>query len=447
MKSDVNGIHLFQALDKYYAFDLFRLQTYQLSKEAFDILRKALNNTYCPDNGIAPEIMTDARKRQSFQTYVDSIMLNIIEDCNFSCTYCFAQQGLYGRTRGKQMAIETGKAAVDWLITKSGDRKNLSICFFGGEPLLNLKLVQSLVPYADQKAAGTEKKIAYTMTTNASLLDDETLKILDELHIKVQVSLDGIGIEHDIHRKFKNGKGTWKTISNNIGNIFANGRKVTVRTTLATGNVRAGKIVDDLLEYGFNHVFLCPATGTDGGALTKEEVSILNQEMELLAQRYLDTAYQGKVMNGFLNLHQKVRRLWDPRFNLSGCGAGKHYFTVGADGDIYACHQLVRPDSSYRLGNVITGEFNDKIQKLFQTITVDDKLDCSKCWARYLCANHCSAKNIKMGSDFDRCDPDFCSVEMKTWELAIALVAQLKQENIRLFEDDNYDMLDDTLHY
>lgn len=464
MQPDVNGIHIFSALGRFYAFDLYRLQTYELSDTAFKVLLRALEDVdaYLSDHGLPTGLMIDeipywrtliecnlirkappmrlpVQQTPPFDPYVNSIMLNIAEDCNFACTYCFGQQGLYGRTKGKRMKLETGKAAIDWLIMKSGDKEELNICFFGGEPLLNITLIQSLVPYANHKAMEAGKTITYTMTTNASLLNSKSLKILTYLQVKFQVSLDGIGMENDLHRKFKNGRGTWSTIAKKLPLILQNERKITVRATLATGNVRAEKIVNELLDCGFNHVFLCPATGSDGCAITKEEGDILNHELELLAEQYIDTALHGQVMSGFLNLHQRVRRLWEPRFTFSGCGAGKHYFTVGAEGDIYVCQQLVYPDSPYRVGNVMTGEFNEEFQRLFQTIRVDDKLECSKCWARYLCANHCVAKNIRMGSGFDRADPDFCAVEMKTWELAIALSARLKQEHIRLFTDSDND--------
>ena len=54
-------------------------------------------------------------------------------DCNLACRYCFAEEGEY-KGRRALMSAEVGKKALDFLVENSGNRRNLEVDFFGGEP-------------------------------------------------------------------------------------------------------------------------------------------------------------------------------------------------------------------------------------------------------------------------------------------------------------------------
>ena len=45
------------------------------------------------------------------------------------------------------MSVEVGKKALDFLVQNSGNRRNLEVDFFGGEPLMNFDVVKELVTY------------------------------------------------------------------------------------------------------------------------------------------------------------------------------------------------------------------------------------------------------------------------------------------------------------
>ena len=80
------------------------------------------------------------------ETVVKAMCLHIAHDCNLACKYCFAGEGEYHGDRGL-MSFEVGKKALDFLIQNSGNRVNLEVDFFGGEPLLNWDVVKQLVQY------------------------------------------------------------------------------------------------------------------------------------------------------------------------------------------------------------------------------------------------------------------------------------------------------------
>ena len=75
-------------------------------------------------------------------TVVKALCLHIAHDCNLACKYCFAEEGEYHGRRAL-MSFEVGRKALDFLIANSGNRHNLEVDFFGGEPLMNWQVVKA----------------------------------------------------------------------------------------------------------------------------------------------------------------------------------------------------------------------------------------------------------------------------------------------------------------
>ena len=75
------------------------------------------------------------------------------------------------------MSFEVGKKALDFLIENSGQRRNLEVDFFGGEPLMNWQVVKDLVAYGREQEERCNKKFRFTLTTNGVLLNDEVPEV------------------------------------------------------------------------------------------------------------------------------------------------------------------------------------------------------------------------------------------------------------------------------
>ena len=93
------------------------------------------------------DMIEEVKKRK---TVVKALCLHIAHDCNLACKYCFAEEGEYHGRRAL-MSYEVGKQALDFLIANSGNRRNLEVDFFGGEPLMNWQVVKDLVAYGRQQ--------------------------------------------------------------------------------------------------------------------------------------------------------------------------------------------------------------------------------------------------------------------------------------------------------
>ena len=104
------------------------------------------------------------------------------------------------------MSFEVGKKALDFLVKNSGNRVNLEVDFFGGEPLMNWEVVKQLVEYGRSLEKPYNKKFRFTLTTNGVLLNDEIMEYLNKEMSNVVISLDGRKEVNDRMRPFRNGK-------------------------------------------------------------------------------------------------------------------------------------------------------------------------------------------------------------------------------------------------
>ena len=133
------------------------------------------------------DFVMDFKKRK---TVVKALCLHIAHDCNLACRYCFAEEGEYHGRRAL-MSFEVGKKALDFLIANSGNRVNLEVDFFGGEPLMNWQVVKDLVRYGREQEKIHNKNFRFTLTTNGVLLNDEVMEFCNREMGNVVLSMDG----------------------------------------------------------------------------------------------------------------------------------------------------------------------------------------------------------------------------------------------------------------
>ena len=120
------------------------------------------------------DLYEDIARSDEGPDYVKALCLNVIHDCNLRCKYCFADEGEYHGER-QIMPVEIGKQAIDFVIEASGPRRNIEIDLFGGEPLMAFDNIKQIVDYARLREVEAGKNIRFTMTTNATLLNDENM--------------------------------------------------------------------------------------------------------------------------------------------------------------------------------------------------------------------------------------------------------------------------------
>ena len=359
-------------------------------------------------------------------TVVKALCLHIAHDCNLACKYCFAEEGEYHGKR-ELMSFEVGKAALDFLVRESGNRRNLEVDFFGGEPTLNFQVVKDLVAYGRSLEAPHNKKFRFTLTTNGVRLDDEIMDFANREMDNVVLSIDGRKEVHDYMRPFPNGSGSYDLVVPKYRR-FADSRgqqRYYVRGTFTRHNPDFAQDVIHLMELGFKQISVEPVVAPEEAdyAIREEDLPQLYAEYDRLAQEILRRHKNGEDFNFF---HLMIDLEGGPCVakRLSGCGSGTEYLAVTPWGDLYPCHQFVGNDRFY-MGNVFEGVTRQEIVSDFKSCNVYSKEKCRGCFARFYCSGGCAANSYNFhGSIHDTYDIG-CALQKKRVECAIMIQAAL----------------------
>ena len=241
---------------------------------------------------IYKDYVVDFKKRQ---TVVKALCLHIAHDCNLACRYCFAEEGEYHGRRAL-MSFEVGKKALDFLIANSGNRINLEVDFFGGEPLMNWNVVKQLVEYGRSKEKEYNKKFRFTLTTNGVLLNDEIMDFCNREMSNVVLSLDGRKEVNDKMRPFRNGTGSYDIIVPKFRK-FAESRgekDYFVRGTFTRNNLDFSKDVLHFADIGFEKLSVEPVVAPPEApySIREEDLPQILEEYDSLAKEFVKSKFK-----------------------------------------------------------------------------------------------------------------------------------------------------------
>ena len=258
------------------------------------------------------------------ETVVKALCLHIAHDCNLACRYCFAEEGEYHGRRAI-MSYDVGKKALDFLVANSGNRTNLEVDFFGGEPLMNWEVVKQLVAYGRSLEEEHHKKFRFTITTNGVLLNDEILEFVNKEMGNMVLSIDGRKEVHDRMRPHRGGQGSYDEIVPKFKKAAESRGQMNyyVRGTYTHYNTDFAKDVLHLADLGFKQISVEPvvAPETEDYAIREEDLPQLLAQYDELAEEMIKRRKEG---NGFNFFHFMIDLEGGPCVakRLSGCGSG-----------------------------------------------------------------------------------------------------------------------------
>ena len=201
------------------------------------------------------------------------------------------------------MSYEVGKKALDFLVANSGSRRNLEVDFFGGEPLMNWKVVKELVAYGRELEKQYDKHFRFTLTTNGVLLNEEVQEFVNREMDNVVLSLDGRKEVNDRMRPFRNGKGSYDLIVPKFQKLAEsrNQEKYYIRGTFTRNNLDFSNDIMHFADLGFKQMSIEPVVGdeSDPYAIREEDIPKIMEEYDKLAKMMIEREKEGKGFNFF----------------------------------------------------------------------------------------------------------------------------------------------------
>ncbi len=355
---------------------------------------------------------------------IKALCLHVAHTCNLNCSYCFASQGKYHGERAL-MSFEVGKRAIDFLIENSGERRNLEVDFFGGEPLMNWDVVKQIVKYARSVEKQHGKNFRFTLTTNGMLIDDEVIEFSNKEMSNVVLSLDGRREIHDATRVDYAGNGSYDRIVPKFQKLVASrgGKNYYMRGTFTHKNPDFTNDVFHMADLGFTELSMEPVVCApdDPMALTPEDIETVKGQYEILAKEMLKREKEGR---GFTFYHYMIDLTAGPCIykRISGCGSGTEYMAVTPWGDLYPCHQFVG-EESYKLGDIWNGVTNDSLRDEFRQCNAYARPECDDCWAKLYCSGGCAANAYHASGSIRGVYKPGCELFKKRIECAIMIKA------------------------
>ncbi len=355
--------------------------------------------------------------------------LMVTHACNLRCTYCFEKHKSNDPSR--RMSFETAKTILSKeldLFAKSyqhGER--FAVEFFGGEPLLNFLLIESVYNWI--KGQKLFFPVVFQITTNGTLLTSHIREWLTERKsdFRIILSVDGTEVMQarnrgcnidDIPIAFV--RDTWEK------SYF----KMTLsRETLpdfATG-------VISLTEHGYR-IASSPAEGI---AWLPGDDQLYKEQLEKIGRFYLEHP-EIAPEHPFNFLYKEIL---DPdRIPVKSCGVGTSIATYDIDGRCYPCHlflPIVHGREEY--DKISALDFSDPAKLLSK--------QCTNCPLRHACRT-CYGYNYLDRGDITRRNPANCRMQLAEAQVVSAfeinyLIQRSKRQNLN---DDELLMLKAAVH-
>ena len=338
---------------------------------------------------------------------LSQLILELTEKCNLRCKYCIYNEG-YQQFRNfdyKSMSWDTAKKSIDYACLHSGDE--VSITFYGGEPLLNYDVLKKSIEYSISSMP--DKKLSFSFTTNLTLMTKDKAEFFaSQDNIYILCSFDG---PKDIHDKFRigvDGQGSFdKAISGLkcLIEAFGDRSKECIGINAVICPPFCFEKYEKVMRFFRNLNWLSDECQINyvyvsGGTLnlTDVEKRDIDKESEKytyeLIQDWQFSYRNDEDMSQMVDQYIKtdLRRIHERLITskpievlpCNGCcipGRRRLYITVS--GEFQICEKMGK---SIPLGNIENGINIEQVYEKYIKEYEDKSLpECSKCWASALC--------------------------------------------------------------
>ena len=329
-----------------------------------------------------------------------SLTLMLTHACNLRCTYCYM-----GEKRQQVMPRELGCAAIDRALASMTDDGYLELGFFGGEPLLETRLIQTFMDYSLQAAAGKNIRVHFGITTNGTHTQPAAWELMLRNDLDLSISCDGLPATHDRHRIRVDGSGSSDAVIATIRRVVDAGKDLRIIMV-----VRPDSLADlpanvrFIRSLGVRHIE--PSLDLWTTWSIQDE-----QQLQPIVAQLADIWRDGLPGNSIGWFDEKAAHLAKLAFPpATRCGFGNGAVAVAPTGNLYPCERLIgedSPQSPIRLqGNAADGGCD--FLHLHNT-SQRDHISCNSCAMDSMCNTFCRCGNYTRTGDPRRPDRLLCS--------------------------------------
>ncbi len=346
--------------------------------------------------------------------------LHLTDRCNLRCNYCYLPH------QNIDMNEDVGKTAIDATFRSAEIHgyRTVKFKYAGGEPLLRPDLIETLHRHALVRAKERRVQLEGVILSNGTLVSQAAVQIIQELDLRIMISLDGINFSHDIQRPFAHGDSSFHHVTEGIELLLKNGIYPDISVTVTSQNCNklcdlTAWLLERNLPFSFNLY--------RENDLSRDQEGLRLDESRIIAG--LKAAYS--VIESHLPDKSLLAGLLD-QTNLSGphlypCSVGHSYLVFDALGRVSKCQmQMDTPVASIEDNDPLT--LVRQKDSGIQNLPVEDKSNCRKCQWKYWCAGGCPLSNFRSTGSFAGASPN-CAI----YKALLPVIMRL--EGLRLLEE------------
>lgn len=346
---------------------------------------------------------------------IKNITFIVTHDCTCNCVYC------YEHNKGSDiMSRETGKRIVDMLfdeyasnshLINSHNAEGLVLDFIGGEPLLEIELIDYIVDYFIYRCMNENHpwlhRFMISMSSNGTLYGDKRVQAFIRKHVgrlSLSISVDGDKTLHDSCRRLKDGSPTYDLAAYAFRDLKQKYNIGGTKLTLSPQNISylSEACINMIQEFDLRALHGNP---TFEDEWTNEHAGIYYHELKTIADWMVETGRWERTWLSFFS--DDIGVPLSSLDNQNFCGGTGKMLAFDVDGKIYPCTRYA-PVSigdeiahKYILGSIDNGLLCDKSSQncmaCLESITRRSQStdECWDCPIASGCA-WCSAANVEL---------------------------------------------------
>ena len=269
-----------------------------------------------------------------------SITFIVTEDCQLRCKYCY----IVGKNSFKKLNFETAKKSIDYILENQSLFPENSIIwdFIGGEPFLEIKLIDQICDYLKIRMYELNHKWFYnyrfSFTTNGIQYSNPNVQKYIEknlAHISITLTLDGTESKHDLNRVYLDGSGSYKDIVKNIPLWQKQFPNTSTKVTFASADlIYLKESILHLWEIGIKNI---DANVVAEDVWQEGDDIILENQLTILADEILENKLYSEYSCSLFS-----KSIGKPNINNANwCGAGK-MLAIDTEGKFFPCIRFAK---------------------------------------------------------------------------------------------------------
>lgn len=314
---------------------------------------------------------------------VKQITFQVTDACQLRCTYCYQIN-----KQTHSMSFQTAKRMIDYIFDNKDDPDfffsetktgGIIVEFFGGEPLLEAKLMMRIADYFEEKLLQYPDSQwnlfhHYSISTNGiAYFNADVQKFIKKYKTKcsVGVTVDGCKELHDKCRVFPDGSPSYDLAIKAALSELYNSIDASTKITVSPENINyVFDGIKNMVELGFRDIHI---NGVFEDCWDIKDAQNLYKQLKLVADWVVHNDLQNKVYVRFFDSNYYHN---DSGTDKNYCGSTYNMLALDYKGDIYPCVRFMESSlgdsvEPYIIGNLDKGIGIEKLHK--------QRLNCLAC--------------------------------------------------------------------